>query len=131
MKDKLEDLGIDLENFDKEDEIAKFQECECPLWNVLIRLYTEPQQTKGGLYIPSVAHDEQQYKTITGLVVKISPGAYKDSRYEHTGAACKVGDWVVIARHSGTRMKFKGMPVFATKEDAIELIVANPKDITR
>jgi co-chaperonin GroES (HSP10) len=126
-----DDEGIELATFDKEVEIAKFEDCEAPLWQVVIRLYTTPQVTKGGLFLTDKTREDEQYNRIVGLVVKVAPGAYKDARYKDTGPACKVGDWVVIARHSGLRMKYKGLPIFCTKEDGIELVVKNPTDIER
>ena len=128
---KYEDPGIDIDNFDKEAEIAKFDDYPMPLWNILIRLYTTPKKTTGGLIIPDTMHDNQKYHGITGLVIKIAPGAYKDERYKDTGPACKVGDWVVIARHSGIRMEYEGLPIFVVKEDAIELLIDDPRKITR
>lgn len=125
------DEGIDINTFDKEAEIAKFEDCEAPLWQIVVRLYTSPEKTKGGLYLTAKTREDEQFKTIVGLVVKISPGSYKDSRYKDTGPACKVGDWVVIARHSGLRMKYNGLPIFCTKEDGIELIVKDPRSIER
>ena len=126
-----EDQGIDLNNFDKEAEIAKFEDIEAPLWQVVIRLYTAPSKTKGGILLTDNTRHEEQFRNIVGLVVKMGQGCYKDKRYEHTKAACKVGDWVVIARHSGLRMEYKGLPIFCTKEDGIELVVKNPTDIKR
>lgn len=125
-----EDLGIDLDNFDKEAEIAKFGDVPMPLWNILIRLYTTPKKV-GALILPDTMHDNQKYHVCTGLVVKIAPGAYKDARYKDTGPACKVGDWVVIARHSGLRLEYEGMPIFIVKEDAIEMPTDDPRKITR
>lgn len=126
------DEGIDIDNFDKEAEIAKFEDCEAPLWQVVVRLYTTPEKTKGGVFLTAKIREDEQYKTIVGLVVKVSPAAYKDIRYKDMdGPACKVGDWVVIARHSGLRMKYNGLPIFCTKEDGIELIVKDPRSIER
>lgn len=128
---EYKDEGIDLNNFDKEAEIAKFEDCEAPLWQIVVRLYTAPAKTKGGIILSDTIRAEEQFRNIVGLVVKIAPGCYKDKRYEHTGPACKVGDWIVIARHSGLRMEYKGLPIFCTKEDGIELVVKNPTDINR
>lgn len=125
------DDGIDIDNFDKEAEIAKYNDCEVPLWNVLIRFYTPTSKTKGGIILADTVRDNVQYQTCVGLVVKMGQGCYKDERYRDTGPACKVGDWVVIARHSGIRIKHKGLPTFITKEDGIELVIKNPTDVER
>lgn len=125
------DDGIDINNFDKEAEIAKYADFDVPLWNILIRFYTPTAKTKGGIILADTTRDNVQYQTCVGLVVKIAPGCYKDRRYIDTGPACKVGDWVVIARHSGLRIKYKGLPTFLTKEDGIEGVIKNPTDVER
>lgn len=128
---QYEDEGIDMNTFDKEAEIAKFDDIKAPLWQVVVRLYTSPEKTKGGLILTAKTREDEQFRTIVGLVVKVAPGCYKDIRYKDTGPACKVGDWVVIARHSGLRMKHNGLPIFCTKEDGIELVVEDPRSIER
>lgn len=131
VKNMNTDEGIDLENFDKEAEIAKYEAFESKLWNIVIRLYSPAAKTKSGILITDTIRDNAQYQTCVGLVVKIAPGCYKDKRYIDTGPACEVGDWVVIARHSGLRVKYKGLPTFITKEDAIEGKIGSPTDIER
>ncbi len=126
---KFDDEGIDLTNFNLEEELTKFEDCTAPGWKIFIRLYTGPKKTKSGLYIPDTVHDEQQYRNLVGLVIKLGPDAYKGKRY--TTPWCKVGDWVVIPRHAGTRSSFRGMPVFSLNDDALEYVVKNPADVTK
>lgn len=125
-----EDLGIDLQNFSKEEEISKFEDVEPQGWTILVRLYTEPK-VKNGLYIPDIVHDEQQYKNCVGLVVRKSKAAYLDDRYNQTGEWCKVGDWVGFPRHAGYKIHYEGLPVFVLKEDAIDFVIGDPTKITR
>jgi len=131
MINNEEDLGIDLNNFSKEEEIAKFKDVTAVGWGILVRLYTKPKKTSKGIILTDNTHEEQQYLNCVGLVVKVSTYAYKDKRYEQTSNWCEVGDWVVFARHAGYKIKYKNTPVFVLKEDAIDLIVKNPEDITR
>lgn len=123
-----EDLGIDLQNFSKEEEFAKFNGMQPQGWTVIIRLYTEPK-IKNGLYMPDIVHDEQQYKNCVGLVVKKSKAAYLDDRYNQTGSWCEVGDWVIFPRHSGYKIHYEGMPIFVLKEDAIDVVIDDPTKI--
>lgn len=131
VKNMNTDEGIDLNNFDKEAEIAKFAGYKPKIYNIAIRLYSPPSKTKGGMIIPDTIRDNAQYHTCAGLVVGIAPGCYKERKYGETNPACKVGDWVVIARHSGLRIKYKGLPLFSVKEDAIEAVIDNPLDVER
>jgi len=125
-----EDLGIDLQNFFPDEEIAKFKDVEPQGWTILVRLYTEPK-VKNGLYMPDIVHDEQQYRSCVGLVVRKSKAAYLDDRYDKTGQWCDVGDWVVFPRHAGYKIHYEGMPIFVLKEDAIDLVIKDPSKIAR
>lgn len=126
-----QDEGIDLNTFDKNAEIAKFEEMDPEGWTIIIRLYTNSKKTVGGIIIPDTAHEEEQYRSCVGLVVKKSKGAYLDNRYENTGAWCEVGDWVIFPRHAGYKLFYDGMPIFVLKEDAIDVRVENPGMISR
>ena len=130
MKNQIkEDQGIDFDNFSLKEEVEKFKGIEPQGWTVLVRLYTKPKKTKGGLVLPDTVHSEQQYRNCVGLVVKVSKAAYMDVRYEDTGPWCKVGDWVVFPRHAGYKILYKQMPLFVLKEDAIDLVISNIDDI--
>ena len=125
-----EDLGIDLTNFSVDEEIAKFNNIKPQGWTIVVRLYTEPK-VKNGLYIPDTVHDEQQYRSCVGLVVKKAKAAYLDDRYNQTGQWCNIGDWVVFPRHAGYKIHSKGIPMWILKEDAVDLVIDDPRDITR
>lgn len=128
---KEEDLGIDLKNFFKEEEIAKFKDIEPKGWTLLVRLYIEPEVTKGGIILMSSTQQEGEYKNCVGLVVKKSKAAYLDSRYEQTGSWCEIGDWVVFPRHAGYKIYYNKIPVFVLKEDAIDAVISDPTIINR
>ena len=123
-----EDQGIDLANFDKAAEIAKFANIKPTGWSLVVRLYTSTKKI-GSLYIPDKAHDEQRYRNFVGLVVGMSPAAYKDKeRYKDTGQWCKVGDWVYFPRHSGYQISYKDMPVYILNDDVISGVLLNPEE---
>jgi hypothetical protein len=91
MTNKIEDPGIDVENFNIEEEIAKYEGDNPKGWQIIIRVFvpTESTKTKGGIILPNSTVDQlnQDNKLVnfTGLVVKLSEGAYKDKRYDLTG----------------------------------------------
>jgi len=130
MIKNTEDLGIDINNFSIEEEIKKFQNIKPQGWTVVVRLYTEPKIVNG-IFRPDVVHDEQQYRSCVGLVVAKSKAAYLDPRYDQTGEWCKVGDWVVFPRHAGYKINCHKLPIFVLKEDAIDLIIDDPRIIER
>lgn len=125
------DLGIDLKNFSKEEEIKKFDGYTVPGWRIAVRLYIETAVTKGGILLPQTMHEDQQYKACVGLVVKQAKAAYLDPRYELTGKWCEIGDWVVFPRHAGTQVNYRALPLMLLQEDSVIGVVDNPSDISR
>ena len=67
----------------------------------------------------------------TGLVVKLSTGAYKDDRYKLTGPYCKVGDWVMFPRAHGTTYSYNGLTTITLNEDAVLKVIDDPRSIAR
>lgn len=129
-ENKNTDEGIDFENFNLADELAKFKGFKADGWNIAVRLYTEPVKMKSGLYLPDLARDEQKYQNFTGLVIDLSPSAYTDVRYSGR-PWCKVGDWIIFPRHSGHRIAIDGKPVFIISEDAVLGHIDDPRRVSK
>lgn len=125
------DEGIDLNNFSKEAEIAKYDGFTAAPWELIIRLFINPPKTSGGVYVPQSVHDEQQYQACVGLVVKQGCAVYLDARYEQTGRWCEVGDWIVFPRHAGIKIHYQNLPTFIIKEDGVSGVLLNPLAVRR
>lgn len=125
------DEGIDLDTFDKEAEIAKFDKIDARGWTIVIRLYVENNVTQGGIILPDSTHETGKFRVCAGLVVKKSKGSYQDDRYKHTDSWCEVGDWVIFPRHAGYEQNYDGTSIFIVKEDAIDLVVPDPRRLKR
>jgi len=128
---KKENLGIDLLNFSLEKQLKIYDGIEMQGWNILVQLYIQTEKTEGGILIPDLARDEEQYRSCVGLVIKKSKASYEDPRYRQTGHWCKVGDWVVFPRHAGYKISVLGAPTFILKEDAIDFTIDDPTKIAR
>lgn len=129
MKNK--DIGIDINNFSIEEEIAKFATVKVPGWQVLVRLYMEPEITAGGIILTAKSQEEGEYRNCVGLVVKMGPACYKGARFEGCEPWCKVGEWRVFPRNAGLKKKYKGLPVWTINDDAVGIGVDDPRDIDR
>lgn len=132
-----DDLGIDFETYSLEEEIAKYDWVEPVGYQLLIRVYV-PKKIKqiGSLLLPeesiSKLNQDAKLTNLTGLVVKIAPGVYKDQeRYQYTGPYCQVGDWVQFARASGHSFAHNGLTSIYMIEDYILGKVKDPRTITR
>lgn len=132
-----DDPGIDFETYSLEEEIAKYDWVEPVGYQLLIRVYV-PKKIKqiGSLLLPeesiSKLNQDAKLTNLTGLVVKIAPGVYKDQeRYQYTGPYCQVGDWVQFARASGHSFAHNGLTSIYMIEDYILGKVKDPRTITR
>lgn len=132
-----EDAGIDFENYNLQEEIEKYSGDHPQGWQIVIRVYVPPQvvKTKGGILLPPTTttqlNQDAKFTNLTGLVIKMAPGAYKDTRYDLTGPYCKVGDWVMFPRAHGHTYAYNGMTTITINEDAILKVIADPRVITR
>jgi hypothetical protein len=127
IEDDLDDIGIDLDNFDKEAEIAKYQDYTLRGWQILVRLYI-PKKSASALRMPDQVQKEKEYQTFCGLVVKIGNLAYYEDRYkEHW---CKLGEWVVFPNHSGSKVPLKRVPCFMINDEKAQLVVPDPRFVT-
>lgn len=132
-----DDPGIDFENYSLEEEIAKYEGVEPVGYQILIRVYV-PKTIKqlGNILLPeesiSKLNQDAKFTNLTGLVIKLAPGVYKDQeRYQYTGPYCQVGDWVQFPRASGHSFAHNGLTSIYMTEDYILGKVKDPRTITR
>ena len=79
------------------DEIGDLSGIEVLYQNVLVAVYERKAgQTKGGVWVPEKAFEEDQYQSKVGLVLKVGPRAFQDEgSIKFHGYVAEVGDWVV------------------------------------
>ena len=65
------------------------------------------------------------------FVVKMGPDAYKDEKRFPSGPYCKVGDFVLVRPHAGTRLKIHGREFRIINDDSVEGVVEDPRGISR
>lgn len=74
---------------------------------VLTATYIEPDQTKGGVYIPDRSLAESRFQGKCALVVKVGPNAFKDDKVvSFGGVTIRPGDWVIARPSDGLEMFF-------------------------
>ncbi len=128
---KKEDIGIDLMDFSKEEEIARFKGIRPVGWNVILRLYS-PKRMKGSIHLSDNAYETELGRAgCVGLVVGKSKDAYQDERYKDTGHWCELADWVCFAPHLGYRIFYDGLPAIVLKEDMIDAVLEDPAKVSR
>ena len=98
-------------------------------WRILVLPYKGQGKTKGGVLLTDETMQERGYSTVTGLVLKMGPDAYKDEKRFSNGAWCKVNDWIIFGRYAGSRFGIEGGEVRILNDDEIIAVVKDPEDI--
>lgn len=87
------------------------------------------KKTKQNVILPDSTHSDVSYLTNVCKVLKLGDRAYKQEMFNESGPWCKVGDFVVIDRFEGRKVRFKGIPLTLLSCDRIIAILDNPEDI--
>jgi co-chaperonin GroES (HSP10) len=75
-------------------------------------------------------HHEELLTTVL-FVMKMGPDCYKDEKRFPNGPWCKVGDFVLVRPHAGTRVKIHGREFRIINDDSVEGVVEDPRGISR
>lgn len=75
-------------------------------------------------------HHEELLTTVL-FVVKMGPDCYKDDKRFPTGPWCKVGDFILVRPHAGTRLLIHGREFRIINDDSVEGVVQDPRGISR
>ena len=87
------------------------------------------KETEGGiLKIESVIEREELLTTVL-FVVKMGPDTYGDTKRFPSGPWCKEGDWVLITRYAGSRIKIEGGELRIINDDEILATLDDPRDV--
>ena len=100
-------------------------------YRLLIALPTVEKEFESGIAKAERTLNEERIMTTVGVVLDMGAEAYSDKdRFPH-GAWCKIGDYVVIRPHTGTRLNVNGQELRLINDDSIEAVVADPRGVTR
>ena len=80
---------------------------------VVVRSLEDPEQTRGGLFIPNSAKEKPQQ----GEIVAVGPGRYDEG--ERVPMDVKVGDKVLYGKYSGTEVTLDGEQLLILQESDI------------
>jgi len=72
---------------------------------------------------------ESQVTTNICKVLKMGRECYKDKEKFPSGPWCKEGDWVLITRYAGSRIRIDGGELRIINDDEILAVVDDPRDI--
>ena len=75
-------------------------------------------------------HNEELLTTVL-FVAKMGPDCYKDKERFPSGPWCKVGDFILVRPHAGSRLKIHGREFRIINDDSVEGVVEDPRGISR
>ena len=100
-------------------------------YKLLIALPTVEAEFDSGILKAERTLNEERIMTTIGLILDMGAEAYSDKTRFPNGPWCKVGDYVVIRPHTGTRIHVNGQELRLINDDSIEAVVADPRGVTR
>tara|TARA_R100000700_G_C3166101_1_gene141220 strand:+ start:217 stop:624 length:408 start_codon:yes stop_codon:yes gene_type:complete len=98
-------------------------------WRIVLFPLKLDSKTKSGLYLTDDTVEQSQVSTNICKVLKVGPEAYKDKQKFPSGPWCKEGDWVLITRYAGSRIRIEDGELRIINDDEIIATVNDPRDI--
>jgi|TARA_R100000152_G_C6660137_1_gene99259 co-chaperonin GroES (HSP10) len=98
-------------------------------FHILVRPVSVKAKTKGGIILPDSTKDDIAYLTTVGRVIALGDLAYDDKGKFPKGPWCKVGDYVCYGKHSGVKMKYRGVKLLLLFDDQVIMTVDDPSDL--
>lgn len=84
-----------------------------------------------GIVKADITLQHEELLTTVLFVLKMGPDCYKDDKRFPSGPWCKVGDFILVRPHAGTRVKIHGREFRIINDDSVEGVVEDPRGISR
>ena len=84
-----------------------------------------------GIVKADITMQHEELLTTVLFVLKMGPDCYKDDKRFPSGPWCKVGDFILVRPHAGTRVKIHGREFRIINDDSVEGVVEDPRGISR
>jgi co-chaperonin GroES (HSP10) len=102
--------------------------------NLLLKPVHIAAKTKGGLLLANKTQHDLSYLINICKVLEVGPTAYTQELFKHPETQevipwCAKGDYVLIPRLGGQKIKFKGTPLTIISCDRVIAVLENPADI--
>ena len=86
-------------------------------------------KSSAGIYFTDDTIEQAQVTTNICKVLKLGPDAYQDKARFPNGSWCKEGDWVLITKYAGSRIRIDGGELRIINDDEILAVLDDPRDI--
>jgi len=89
------------------------------------------EKFESGIIKADITQHHEELLTTVLFVMKMGPDCYKDESRFPSGPWCKVGDFILVRPHAGTRVKIHGVEFRIINDDSVEGVVQDPRGISR
>ena len=100
-------------------------------YRILCGIPNIEEKYDSGIVKADITLQHEELLTTVLFVIKMGPDCYKDEKRFPTGPWCKVGDFVLVRPHAGTRLKIHGREFRIINDDSVEGVVQDPRGISR
>jgi|TARA_R100000008_G_scaffold13689_1_gene6715 co-chaperonin GroES (HSP10) len=98
-------------------------------WRMVLYPLKLKNKTSGGLHLTDDTVEQSQVATNVCKVLKMGPSCYKEKEKFPDGPWCKEGNWVLITRYAGSRIRIEGGELRIVNDDEILAVIDDPRDI--
>jgi co-chaperonin GroES (HSP10) len=98
-------------------------------WRMVLYPLKLKNKTSGGLHLTDDTVEQSQIATNVCKVLKMGPSCYKEKEKFPDGPWCKEGNWVLITRYAGSRIRIEGGELRIVNDDEILAVIDDPRDI--
>lgn len=89
------------------------------------------EKFESGILKADITQHHEELLTTVLYVMKMGPDCYKDISRFPSGPWCKLGDFVLVRPHTGSRVKIHGVEFRIINDDSVEGVVEDPRGISR
>ena len=100
-------------------------------YHILCAIPEIEETFNSGLIKADITKQHEELLTTVLWVVKMGPDCYQDKERFPSGPWCKVGDFVLVRPHTGSRLKIHGREFRLINDDSVEGTVQDPRGISR
>ena len=112
-----------------EDTDATITSHQLPIplnWKVLVQPNQVKKKTAGGIHLPTISQDNEEYLTAHGTVCALGDLAYRDrdtGKRWRSDTSPKVGDRITYGKYAGQKLVVKGVKFLLLNDDEITSIL--------
>ena len=101
-------------------------------WKVLVQPHQVKMKTKGGIHLPTISKDNEEYLTAHGRIALMGDLAFKD---RDTGSSWimnipEIGSRVTYGKYSGQKVTINGVRFLLLNDDELTSILPEDSEVT-